>query len=173
MTPVPVLYTERLILREMTRADFPTFAQSWRDPEVVRFILPEPRPEAASWRAFQANVGSWVMDGIGQWAITLRSTDLYIGQTGFFDAKRGFGPDFDAAPECGWVLARPFWGQGYASEATAEAHRWFDQRSFPDGSRAIITTGHHASERIARDKGYLPMRQTQSNGDQVTLYRRR
>ncbi len=172
MKQVPVLETERLILREMIRADFPAFAQSWRDPEVVRFILPEPRHETASWRAFQANAGSWAMDGIGQWAITLRATSDYIGQTGFFDAKRGFGPDFDSAPECGWVLARPFWGQGYASEAVAEAHRWFDQRSFPDGSRAIITSGHVASEAIARSNGYIPMRHTQSNGDHVVLYRR-
>ena len=40
---VPVVETERLVLRGMVKADFPVYASVWQEPEVVRFIGGKPR----------------------------------------------------------------------------------------------------------------------------------
>ncbi len=46
------------------------------------------------------------MPGYGQSAITVPDTHACVGQTGFFKAHRGYGPQFDDVPEMGWVLGQ-------------------------------------------------------------------
>lgn len=169
---VPVIETDRLVLRGMTREDFPAYAAIWREPEVVRFIGGKPRSESESWGRFLGMAGAWVMEGFGQWAITRREDGALIGQTGFFRALRGVGEDFDAAPECGWVLAPTAHGQGYGGEAVAAAHRWFDASPYGGVTHAMIEVGHEASFVVARRLGYRPMRETEDLGDRVMLLRR-
>lgn len=169
---IPVIETERLVLRGMVKADFPAFAAIWQEPEVVRFIGNKPRPLAESWNVFLKVAGNWVIEGFGQWAITRRKDGAFLGQTGFFTGMRGIGSDFDAAPESGWVLTAAAHGNGYGREAVAAAHRWFDAQPFGGVSHAMIEVGHHASFAIARALGYRPMRESEDLGDPVLLMRR-
>lgn len=169
---IPVIETERLILRGFGRADFPAYVALWQEPEVVRFIGGKPRSESESWGRFLGIAGHWIMEGFGQWAITRREDGALIGQTGFFGAKRGIGADFDAGPECGWVLASSAHGQGLGREAVAAAHGWFDAQSFGGVSHAMIEVGHEASFAVARRLGYRPMREAEYEGDRVVLMRR-
>lgn len=166
---VPVVETERLVLRGLVKADFPAYAAIWQEPEVVRFIGGIPRSESESWGRFLGIAGHWAMEGFGQWAITRRDDGALIGQTGFFRALRGVDEDFDAAPECGWVLAPAAHGQGYGGEAVAAAHRWFDASPHGGLSHAMIEVGHDASFAVARRLGYLPLRETEYLGDRVML----
>lgn len=169
---IPVVETERLILRGMAREDFPAYVALWQDPEVVRFIGGKPRSESESWGRFLGIAGHWIMEGFGQWAICRREDGALIGQTGFFRALRGIGADFDAAPECGWVLAPEAHGHGYCREVVAAAHRWFDAQPFGGVSHAMIEVGHEASFAVARRLGYVPMRESEDLGDRVVLLRR-
>ena len=169
---VPVVETERLVLRGMVRADFPALAAIWQEPEVVRFIGGKPRPVSESWATFLRIAGSWPIEGFGQWGIFRKSDDQFLGQAGFFTGMRGLGADFDDAPEAGWVLTSAVHGQGLGREAVTAAHRWFDAQPFGRGSRAMIEVGHGASLAIARRLGYLEFRQTEDLGDRVHLLRR-
>lgn len=169
---VPVIETERLVLRGMVRADFPALAAIWREPEVVRFIGGRPRPLSESWAVFLRIAGSWVIDGFGQWAITRKADGAFLGQAGFFTGMRGLGSDFDDAPEAGWVLTASAHGQGYGREAVTEAHRWFDAQPFGRRSRAMIEVGHAASFAIAERLGYVAFRETEDLGDRVVLLAR-
>ncbi|MCU0800910.1 MAG: GNAT family N-acetyltransferase [Rhodobacteraceae bacterium] len=153
---IPQLETDRLILRAMTRADFPDFAALWAMPAMTRYNRPGPRDETASWRSFLANAGSWAMDGIGQWAICWRDTGAFIGQVGFFDARRGLGVDFDAVPECGWAVAPSAQGQGVATEACVAAFAWMDARV--GETVVMIAAGNVESERLAMRLGYRQFR---------------
>jgi RimJ/RimL family protein N-acetyltransferase len=166
---IPRLVTDRLVLRGMEPADFPAFARLWARPEVTRAILPEPRDETASWRAFLMNAGSWALSGIGQWAVEHQG--VFIGQIGFFDAKRGLGAEFDAAPECGWVIDPAYQGQGLATEAAVAAHGWFDAGH--KESRVLIAVGHVASERLATRMGYRQFRVMGLDGVDCGLSRRK
>ncbi len=165
---IPTLVTDRLVLRGMRRSDFADFAALWADEGVTRFILPAPRDETASWRSFLLNAGSWAMDGIGQWAITLKGTGDYAGQAGFFDARRGLGADFDGFAECGWVIDPGQQGQGLGTEACRAVHDWFDGRRL-GASRVMITAGHVASERLAARLGYRQFRVTCLDGVDLGL----
>lgn len=169
---IPVIETERLVLRAMVRADFAAFAAIWQEPAVVRFIGNKPRPDSESWGVFLRIAGSWAIEGFGQWAITRKSDGAFLGQTGFFNAMRGLGEDFDAAPEAGWVLTGAAQGQGYGPEAVAAVHRWFDGQPFGGRSNCMIELGHAASFRIAERLGYRPMRECEDMGDKVMLMSR-
>ena len=169
---MPVIETERLILRGMVRGDFPALAAIWQEPEVVRFIGRKPRPVPESWAVFLRIAGSWVIEGFGQWGIIRKADGAFLGQAGFFTGMRGLGPDFDAAPEAGWVLTAGVHGQGYGREAVTAAHRWFDAQPFGGRSRAMIEIGHAASFAIAGRLGYVPIRETEDLGDRVMLLAR-
>jgi RimJ/RimL family protein N-acetyltransferase len=169
---IPIIETERLILRGMVRADFPAFAEIWAEPEVVRFIGGKPHGEAESWGKFKGNAGSWVIDGFGQWGVFGKSNDRLLGQVGFFTGKRELGPDFDEAPEAGWVLSGSAQGQGFGFEALVAAHQWFDAQSFGGQSWAMIDDGHRISLRLAAKLGYLPQRKAEFMSDVVQLLTR-
>lgn len=169
---VPVVETERLILRGMVRDDFPALAAIWQEPEVVRFIGGKPRPAGESWAVFLRIAGSWAIEGFGQWGIFRKADGAFLGQTGFFTGMRGLGPDFDAAPEAGWVLTSAAHGRGYGREAVGAAHRWFDAQPFGGRSRAMIELGHAASFAVARRLGYRVLREAVDLGDPVALLAR-
>ncbi len=169
---VPVIETERLVLRAMGREDFPAMAAIWQEPEVVRYIGGKPRPISESWAVFLRIAGSWVIEGFGQWGIVRKSDGVLLGQAGFFTGMRGLGPDFDSAPEAGWVLTSSVHGQGYGREAVTAAHRWFDAQPFGGRSRAMIEVGHVASFAIAERLGYVGFRETEDLGDRVVLLAR-
>ena len=169
---VPVIETDRLILRGMVRDDFAAFAAAWQELEVVRFIGGKPRPEAESWGVFLRIAGSWAIEGFGQWAIIRKADGAFLGQAGFFNAMRGIGADFDAAPEAGWVLRAAAHGHGYGREAVTAAHRWFDAQVFGGRSHVMIEIGHAASFAVAERLGYRALRETEDLGDRVMLMER-
>jgi ribosomal-protein-alanine N-acetyltransferase len=109
----PVLETERLVLRELRRADAPALLVAWRDAETMLYFGAEPLATAADARSqirdFRAEAASG--DGI-RWAITERGRDEYVGDIGFSN----FAPEH-ARAEVGFLLARAFWRRGLMSEA--------------------------------------------------------
>jgi len=171
MADIPVLRTQRLILRGMVLADFPAFVSLWQEPEVVRFIG-QPRAEAESWGGFLRIAGSWALEGFGQWAITAAADGAFLGQAGFFRGARGLGADFDSVPECGWVLTGAAQGQGLGREAVEAVHGWLDAQALAGPTVAMIEVGHEASLKLATRLGYRPMREIEEGGDRVTLLRR-
>jgi RimJ/RimL family protein N-acetyltransferase len=142
---IPRLRTERLLLREYRTADFDAFAAQLVDPEATKFIDTADRKSA--WRVFTAQMGLWVLQGAGWWAVELRETGEVVGNVGaFFREGR---PDI----EIGWNTYRAFWGRGFATEAAGEAIR----HAFEDrGERrvtALIDAGNIASLRVAAHLG--------------------
>ncbi len=168
---VPNINTARLTLRAMRPEDFDRFAEIWAMPEVVRFIGGKPRDRAEAWNSFLRNAGHWQMTGFGQWAIVEQRSRQMIGQVGFFYGTRGLGPDFDAFPEGGWVLAPRSQGKGYGAEAAEAAHDWFD-RVIPGPLVALVSAANTRSLEIAERLGYRPMRQVDDADDPVVLLRR-
>lgn len=153
MKDIPELISARLVLRAMRREDFAAFAAIWADPAVTAQIGVAVRTTAESWTAFLVNIGHWQVEGFGQWAITDRATEAFLGQTGMFRAHRGYGAAFDDWPEAGWVLTPAAQGQGLGLEATEAAHGWFD-RVVGGPLVARIAEGNDASRALAARLGY-------------------
>lgn len=110
-----VLESSRLALRELTADDLNFVAEMLAHPEVMRF-WPRPltRAEAADWIRRQQE--RYTRDGFGYWLAHDKATGQPIGQAGLLRQ------DLDGAVETGigYILHRPFWGNGYATEAAAE-----------------------------------------------------
>lgn len=151
----PRIETARLILRSHQRSDYDAFAAMWRDPDVVRYTIGEPRNARDSWMTMQRLLGSWPLFGLGFWAVELRETGAFIGEAGFMYAMRSYTPsDLSEAPELGYSFARGRYGKGLASEAIAACVAWLDEALPGSESFAFIDPANPASIRVAQKAGY-------------------
>lgn len=116
MIDVPVLFTDRLLLRGLEQRDFESYAAMMADPQVTRYLsagVPLSRDDA--WRQLALIIGHWELRGFGLWAVEHRSTGEFLGRIGCFEPE-GW-PGF----EVGYTLARAHWGHGYAQEGARAA----------------------------------------------------
>ncbi|MBL8403626.1 MAG: GNAT family N-acetyltransferase [Dechloromonas sp.] len=112
------LETSRLRLRPWRDEDFAPFAALNADPQVMaHFPATLDRVESD---VLAARCQSLIeAQGWGFWATEIKASGDFIGFVGLHRpiAELPFSP----CVEIGWRLARPFWGQGYASEAARAA----------------------------------------------------
>jgi RimJ/RimL family protein N-acetyltransferase len=114
------LETARLIIRPWRDEDRAPYASFNADPEVRRFY-PDVLTEAESNATLDRLIAGYEADGFGFLAVERKSDGALIGDVGIKPVHmslRGEPPI-----EVGWLLGRPFWGQGYAPEA---ANAWID-----------------------------------------------
>lgn len=108
------LEASRLRLRPWRDEDFAPFAALNADPQVMaHFPATLDRVESD---VLAARCQSLIeAQGWGFWATEIKASGDFIGFVGLHRpiAELPFSP----CVEIGWRLARPFWGQGYASEA--------------------------------------------------------
>lgn len=113
---IPELVTERLLLRGLEESDLSAYASMCADAEVRRYLgdgraLERP----AAWREIAILLGHWDLRGFGQWAVVERASGELVGRAGLWQ------PEGWPGMEVGWVLGRPYWGHGYATEAARAA----------------------------------------------------
>ena len=106
---VPIVETERLILRGHRLADFADIVAMWADPEVTRFIGGTPSTREESWTRLLRYVGHWELMGFGFWSVRERATDRHVGDVGIGEFQREIVPVI-TDPELGWSLAS--WAHG-------------------------------------------------------------
>jgi RimJ/RimL family protein N-acetyltransferase len=121
VTDVPVLQTERLVLRCFDASDVEPYARICADPETMRHIGDGRVLDlVGAWRAVALMLGHWQLRGYGIWAVEEGATGELVGRIGLHR------PEGWPGLEVGWLLARSRWGRGYATEgATAVVdHAW-------------------------------------------------
>ena len=114
---VPRLETARLILREWRASDADAYAGMATDVDVMRYVGGVMDREQ-SWRSMALHAGHWTLRGYGNWAVERRTDGEFLGRVGLWNPEGWLGP------EIGWTLARPAWGNGYATEAAGAAMNW-------------------------------------------------
>jgi RimJ/RimL family protein N-acetyltransferase len=152
-------------------SDYPDMAAMWADADVVTHLGGRVRDAQDAWFAHLRNRGLWDLLGYGYWIVRERRTELFVGEVGFADFKRGLDPDISGNPEAGWVLAKSAWGKGYATEANIAAHAWLDETR-PGRSSCIINPDNPASIRVAEKLDYREIGPTDYRGEPVLLFER-
>ena len=167
-----MIETENLLLRRPEIDDLDAIHAMRSDRDVVRFLGGRALSREEAWHRLARLVGQWTLRGYGMFAVVEKSSAALVGEVGLFDGCRGLSPDFDNAPEAGWVLASAAHGKGYAGEAAAAAHRWFAATHGERRSVCIIAPGNLASFRVAQKLGYKSFGQVEyQNGPVVMLER--
>ncbi len=139
---IPVLETDRLILRGWRPEDFEPMAGFLADPETMRFLGgPVGRDDA--WRNLARTIGHWTLRGYGPWAVTRKSDGVLMGRVGLIN------PEGWPALEVGWTLGRPYWGLGYATEAAAAAMRYGFLTQPVDRLISLIDAENKGSQAVA------------------------
>lgn len=144
-----MIETERLILRRWAAEDIAPLAALNADPEVMRHF-PQTLGRAETEALVLRLEGRWATDGIGFGAVVRKCDGAFVGMAGL--SKVGFAP-LAGATEIGWRLARPHWGQGYATEA---ARAWLGHGFGTMGLSEIVAftvPANLASRRLMRRLG--------------------
>jgi RimJ/RimL family protein N-acetyltransferase len=110
---VPVLETERLVLRAIQLEDFDEFWAMLKDPG--GHFFGDAKSFEDAWAEFLHLTGMWLLRGHGGWAVTLRATGDVVGFV-----QIGAEPG-DMEPELGWILQQEARGKGIAAEAAKAA----------------------------------------------------
>lgn len=169
---VPVIETERLVLRGHRLEDFATVAAMWADPMVTRFIGGRASTREESWARLMRYVGHWSLLGYGYWAVEVKGEGRHIGDVGFADWKRDIVPSLDGMPESGWAFAAEAHGRGVATEAVRAALAWGDKNFGGKVTTCIISPDNTPSIRVAEKCGYREFCRGDFKGSPTVQFRR-
>jgi RimJ/RimL family protein N-acetyltransferase len=117
LAPLPT--TDRLALREMDASDAPALASILTDPvAMVAYEGAFTDAEVDEWLRRQRE--RYAVEGFGLWAAELRETGEMVGQCGLTTQV------IDGEPiiEVGYLFARRWWHQGFATEAARACRDW-------------------------------------------------
>ena len=150
-----ILESERLALREMTLDDLDFIAGMLAHPEVMRYY-PKcySRSEAAEW--INRQVGRYRSHGHGLWLVSDKSTGSPLGQVGLAPQI----VDGVEEPEIGYLIHRPHWRQGLASEAALAVRDYAFGVLNKDHVISLIRPVNIPSQGVARKMGMRPDRVT-------------
>lgn len=114
-----VIETERLLLREMTDADFDALYRVLADSDIMQHY-PYSFDEARVWNWIARNRERYQIFGFGLWAVCLRETGEMIGDCGLTIQLIGG----QIKPEIGYHIRADHQRKGYATEAASAVRDW-------------------------------------------------
>ena len=165
MTDDAILRTSRLALRELVVDDLDFVATMLAHPDVNRYYERRfTRPEAEAW--LQGQLLRYAHDGHGLWLVSERASGRPVGQVGLLLQD----VEGSRCPEVGWLLHRPYWGLGYATEAAAGTRdlargRWGYTRLI-----SLIRPVNLPSQRVAERIGMHPGPRVEFRGFEHIVY---
>ncbi|WP_440112394.1 GNAT family N-acetyltransferase [Paenibacillus sp. QZ-Y1] len=110
---LPVLWTERFVLRSLRQSDYSTLSEFFSDPEVIRYVNRgrQPTPIRARRLLNQIRSSSAKLDSL-HYGICWKGSEEIIGITSFQHWN-----DQNGTAQIGYILNRSSWGKGVATEA--------------------------------------------------------
>jgi RimJ/RimL family protein N-acetyltransferase len=153
---IPRLETERLFMREWREEDIDGFAAIVGDEEVMRYLGGTTIGRNDAWRNMARGAGQWLLRGYGAWAVVRKSDRALMGRVGLLY------PEGWPGLEVGWTLGRPYWGQGYATEAARAAMNYGFLTQNVSRLISLIDPDNAPSQAVAQRLG-------ETKGERITL----
>lgn len=143
-----ILETPRLILRELNPGDAAALARVLTDPETMRYY-PAPLDQSRVDQWIARNRERYKNDGVGLWAMLLKSSGDLIGDCGITRQR----VEGEHLYEVGYHLRRDVWHQGLATEAAIASRDWAFQHLTADRLISLIRPENTPSRRVAERSG--------------------
>lgn len=143
-----ILETERLIVREMTKEDFPALTDMLYDERVMyAYAHTFSEDEAQAWLYTQLR--RYKEDGFGLWAVTLKENGKMIGQCGITKQRI---PEKEVL-EVGYLFSADYWHKGFATEAAIACKNYAFENLGANEVYSIIRDNNYASQKVAKRNG--------------------
>jgi len=172
MFNVPVIETDRVILRATELEDFEDMVAMWALPEMVRYVGGTPQTREQSWMRLLRHIGMWNAMQFGFWAVIDKASGRFIGQAGFHEMKRTVSPSIENTMEAGWGLHPDFQGRGYASEVLRTMLTWAAATHPDKPITCIINPGNTPSIRLAEKHGFREFARSPYQESEVIIFRK-
>lgn len=151
LRPPESFKTERLLLRRPVMADAKAMFTGYsRDQEVTRYVLFKPHESIDDTRAFLRRcTGVWQRGSAFPWVIIVKETKELAGAI-------EIRPELNAPHrvEVGYVLGRPFWGNGFMPEALRAVSDWALAQKHVFRVWAECATENAQSARVMEKAGF-------------------
>jgi RimJ/RimL family protein N-acetyltransferase len=120
MSSQPTLITERLLLRPLTLADAPDVQRLAGEREIAATTaaIPHPYPDGAAEAWIETHAGRFARGEAAAFAVTRRADSALLGVVGL-----EINAEMQRA-ELGYWIGKPYWNQGYCTEAAAAVVRF-------------------------------------------------
>ncbi|MGB3457298.1 MAG: GNAT family N-acetyltransferase [Litorimonas sp.] len=144
----PTLETDRLILRPIDMdADFQGFAETFGDPDTMRYLGGQAKTPAQTWRSMATFLGHHLVRGYSFMSVIEKASGAWVGEVG------PWYPEGWPGREVGWTLHPDHRGKGYAREAGRAAIDYARDGLGWASVIHIIEEGNTGSERVAEALG--------------------
>ncbi|MDQ1439404.1 MAG: hypothetical protein QOK43_3033 [Acidimicrobiaceae bacterium] len=164
---VPVLETDRLLIRPFETGDLDEWAEVMSDPEVVAFLGTPPMSREDAWRSMAIFLGHEQLRGWSNNAVVEKSSGRLVGRSGLWQ------PEGWPGLEVGWALGRFAWGHGYATEAAAAWRDWAFAELAADELISVIHRDNARSIAVAERIGHTLWREAEVRGAPCLIYGQR
>jgi len=166
MTPAQIIAeTPRLQIRWLTEPDIPALASIWADDQATRF-MGGPRVYEEVCTSLRQDLQAPPLR-FDLWPVVERSSGLVVGHCGLLP-KTVDGCD---EVELVYVIARTFWGRGYATEAAAAIRDYGFRILGVVRLVSLIDPAHTASAQVALKIGMkFEVDTVRPNGKTMRVY---
>jgi RimJ/RimL family protein N-acetyltransferase len=167
MNPIlPAIRTPRLTLRTLQTEDADVLYRVYHSEGVLRYFPnPIPPPLERIQRFVIGQQAHWETYGYGNWGILPDGECEIIGWAGL-----QYLPELNET-EVGFLLDKPFWGKGYATEAALASIGFGFERFALDHIIALAHADNLASRRVIEKCGMIYMETLPLWGLELNRYR--
>lgn len=146
---LPTLASDRLVMQKMTEADVDDMYAYTSDADLLAHLPLNVTPtRAEAQAAIRGFLDMYHARRVAPWGITIRESGRHIGICGF----ESWNPVTDRA-EIGFLVAREFWRQGYASEAARRVMRFGFEKMNLNRVEARVKPDNEPSRLLLRKLG--------------------
>ena len=163
---IPTIATPRLVLRAFTEEDFDRMYRILNQDGVLRYFPPtDPPPRDRVQRMISGLLRHWEEREYGLWAVESLSGRRLMGRCGL-----QYLPETGEV-EVDFILGRPYWGQGFATEAGRASVRYGFEKMGIESIVGIAHVENKASQRVLEKLGMTLVEQREFFGMECYRYR--
>jgi ribosomal-protein-alanine N-acetyltransferase len=145
---VPILETERLILRHQLADDTDALMALWTDPDVTRFLGGPRAPEQLR-AGLEESLTYPPPEDDDLWPVIEKATGLLVGHCGLLAKEVNDANEIELI----YVFAQSAWRKGYATEMGQAIKRWAFENKGIGRLIALIDPENAAAQHVAEKLG--------------------